>query len=458
MTDVTTRAVAGSRAPAWPVRRVVLFMAGLLLLAALFELGTSTRMQYINDWPVDFNLNSVAARRLVDREPLYDRAAARAEGISVIGRDMAKTGKTLFSSYIGDPAVALTQVPFLPFGNGDGARLFRIVSLLEMIGAILLVAWSLSPPARAPAALLATAALVFGFPMMKTLSLGQNTGLVMLALALGFFGAATGRWRLSGVGFGVAAALKISPALLIVYLLVRGQTRAVKAAISSALALTIAAAATGRPTDLLVWLRDVSPNVSKGSVNAYNQSLVGGIGRLTMSTPDFWSQATLRYWYLLAYVVWAGAVFALWRLRRGRQLDPLELGVLLLVILVAGPLSWDYYYAWAVLPLVLLCDLARWRGRTPVECGVLIGVLLVATWWTHAGIPVPTVSAVRADWWQRVRTLRYVGVAIAYLGVAVWMLAKPASRAESTREWDDAGTAAVGAPCPVVAAGVHGRS
>ena len=62
-------------------------------------------MQYTNDWPVDYNLNLVASRRLVDRQPLYDQEAACAEGIELIGRDMAKTGKTLFSSYIGDPVV-----------------------------------------------------------------------------------------------------------------------------------------------------------------------------------------------------------------------------------------------------------------------------------------------------------------------------------------------------------------
>ena len=42
-------------------------------------------------------------------------------------------------------------------------------------------------------------------------------------------------------------------------------------------------------------------------------------------------------------------------------MDPLELGVLILVILVAGPLTWDHYYVWALLPLVLVLDLERWQ-------------------------------------------------------------------------------------------------
>ena len=80
-----TAPAAATGASTWTVRRVVLVVAAVLLLASLFEFGTSTRMQYVNDWPVDFNLNSVAARRLLDREPLYDRAASRAQGIRTIG-------------------------------------------------------------------------------------------------------------------------------------------------------------------------------------------------------------------------------------------------------------------------------------------------------------------------------------------------------------------------------------
>ena len=78
------------------------------------------------------------------------------------------------------------------------------------------------------------AALFFGFPLVKGLSLGQNNGLVMLALAVGLFGAARGRWALAGVGLGVATALKVSPGLLVIYLLLRGKTRAVKSAVVTA--------------------------------------------------------------------------------------------------------------------------------------------------------------------------------------------------------------------------------
>jgi len=242
-----------------------------------------------------------------------------------------------------------------------------------------------------------------------------------------------------------------------VYLLLRGKTRAVKSAVLTALALTVSAAAVGRPGDLFVWLRDVSPRVSNGTVNAFNQSLVGALARLTESVPRFASHAGLGGWSLLAYAVWGVALFGLWRLRRGRAVDPLELGILILVLLVAGPLSWDHYYVWALIPLVLMLDPVRWRGRSTVEIVVLVGLSLVATSWSRYGIPLPTTAAARGDWWERIRTVRYVGIGAGYLGVAVWLLARNPPRGSAGPEWEDDRGAAVGTARPMVAAGVHER-
>ncbi len=51
--------------------------------------------------------------------------------------------------------------------------------------------------------------------------------------------------------------------------------------------------------------------------------------------------------HYLGILIVIGALVVLRRLRRNAPLDPLELGALILVILVAGPLSWDHYFVWA---------------------------------------------------------------------------------------------------------------
>ena len=171
--------------------RTTIMLVGLILLGGgLLNVATSDRVQIASrTWPVDFDINWVAARRLVDGQALYDRKASRLEGERLVGPAMGQTGRDAFSSYIGSPPVALSHVPFLAFDHDTAAQLYRLLSFLAMVVSVLLTAWTLSPPARAPAALVGFGVLVWTFPMFRSLALGQGTGLVMLSLAVGIWGA-----------------------------------------------------------------------------------------------------------------------------------------------------------------------------------------------------------------------------------------------------------------------------
>src|SRR4051794_23654830 len=74
---------------------VVVFLTGVFSLYRSGDLPEASR-----NWSLDYGLNWIAAQRLVDREPIYDRAAARAEGVRLIRPDMRLTSRGPFSSYI----------------------------------------------------------------------------------------------------------------------------------------------------------------------------------------------------------------------------------------------------------------------------------------------------------------------------------------------------------------------
>jgi hypothetical protein len=439
--------------------RSVLLVLGILLAASGFlDFVSSSRFDVATRaWPVDFDINWVAARRLVDGASLYDWPASRLEGERLVDPAMRLTGHDPFSSYIGSPPVALTHVPFVPFDNHTAAQLFRLVSFLMMVASIVLTAWALAPPARAPATLIGLGVLFWTFPMVKALSLGQGTGMVMLSLALAIWGVARERWKAAGIGLGLAIVLKISPVLLLVYLVLRGRRRVVLPAIVTGVVSLAAAALVGRAGDTVTWLRDVSPQVSKGTISAYNQSIVGALSRLTTSHTDLSLRIGPGAWYLLAYVLWAAAVAGLLRARRGKSLDPLELGVLLLVVLLAGPLTWDHYFAWVAIPIVLVADPARWTGRRPIETGALVAGLVAGVGLLRKGVPLPSPDVVRADWWTRVATDHYAVAAVLLVAVATWLLVRPGNLDRSTAECGDGGAATLGAPREVVAGGVHRR-
>ena len=208
----------------------------------------------------------------------------------------------------------------------------------------------------------------------------------MLGLALGIWGISRERWGVAGIGLGLATVLKVSPVLLLVYLLIRGRRTPVWWAAGTAAVTVALAGVVGRPGDLLVWLQDVTPEVSKGTMRAYNQSIVGALSRLSTGAIDLSTARSPGAWYLLAYVFWGAALFGLWRLRRGKPFDLLEFGVLILVAVIAGPLSWDHYSTWALVTVVLLADCTRWaRVRTVEAVGLLVALAVGIVAVPHRG-------------------------------------------------------------------------
>ena len=117
----------------------------------------------------------------------------------------------------------LTQVPFLPFGNEQGARLFRLLTVLEMMRRDR--SRHVEPLAARTGA---HGTFRVGGPVLR-LSVGEGT-VAGPEQRTGDAGArrrplrrSGGRWALAGVGLGVATALKIIPGLLVIYLLLRGK-------------------------------------------------------------------------------------------------------------------------------------------------------------------------------------------------------------------------------------------
>ena len=456
-TSLVARCDDGSRTAT--IRRVAIVVGALLLLLGVVDFARTGRGDVATKaWALDYDINLIAAQRLVDHQDIYSRRGSVETGRELIGPYMKEAYQDPFSSYIGTPPVALTHVPFLAFDHDTGTRLFRILGLVEMIAAIILAAWALSPAARLPAALFGTAALFWGFPAVKSIAMGQANGLVMLALAFSIWAAVRDRWGLVGVAIGVAAVLKVSPVLLLVYLLLRGRVRPLWTATVTALGMFGLAAIVGRPGQLFDWAFDVAPQISKGALSAYNQSIVGAMARLTSAPQDFSARMGPGAWYLLAYVIWIAALVGLWRMRRHKPFDVLELGVVVLVVLLAGPLTWDHYLVWALIPAVLACDFTRWQ-RLRLGDGVSVAAGLgVAVWLLYHGVTIPSADAITANWFERLATVRYTAAMLTGLAAVWWLLARAPVEEIVTAEWpDDPRGATVGAAREVVAGGVHRR-
>ena len=173
------------------VRRLFIFVGALLVAAGIANV-------VIFDWaseatagkPYDFDLNWVAAQRLVDREPLYDRAASKAEGLRLVGPEMNDTNFGPFSSFIGLPSTALLYAPFTAFDAPTAADLFRLVDVFAILAALGIAVLALPSPSRLPASLIAFGVMLLSTSVNKSIWLGQVDGFLMLGLAVAFFGVA----------------------------------------------------------------------------------------------------------------------------------------------------------------------------------------------------------------------------------------------------------------------------
>jgi alpha-1,2-mannosyltransferase len=233
------------------------------------------------------------------------------------------------------------------------------------------------------------------------------------------------KWRVVGAALGIATLLKISPGLLLVYLVLRGRRGVVLPAIISAGALLAIATLVGRPGDTVKWATDVLPEVSKGGLLVNNQSIPAWVARLFGSNLNWLSLDTdLGAWRFLAFLVMVAGLAAVFLVRRGRPFVPLELGAVILVALLAGPVTWDHYPTWAVLTLVLMADLRWWEGRRVGEIAALFVVLAggLALMWKKT--LYPTADVIRSDWTRHLESgTKTVGM-LAFFAVALWLLAR----------------------------------
>lgn len=406
-------------------RRFFLLSAALIAAAIYFVI--SLLRHSAGQLPWDFAINWTAAQAMRQGIPLYSHNELQLLAQSLIGPGMAPMFRDQFTSYIGPPSTALLMLPFTLLAFPQAVLLYRIAITLAFAASIFLVGLSMPLRSRRLAWIAGALAMLLFYPVMVSIQLGQVDAWVMLSLATSIWASSRDRWWLAGAGIGLAALLKVSPVLILLYLLLRIRRQAkvmmVVGAIVPVAALLDLSTLVAHPGDLITFLRDVLPTLSGGSLHTQNQSLPAWIARLFMPDTDLltFTHGTGLFsplGLLLACIV--AAVLAI--KRRGQAFSTLEYGPLILLALLAGPISWDHYASWAILALILMSDPLLWarlgdsRRLLPLLCLGLGAVLLM--------LPVPYFSeaSVAANWTVRLATGPYTIALLLWLGTSLALL------------------------------------
>jgi hypothetical protein len=192
----------------------------LLVLGAVVAIvgGSALHARLLDEPAFDFTINRVAAQRLLDGKDLYDRDAARSE----IAADLDEPlGGGIFFTYVGPPSTALLHTPSAQLGYSSARWSFEFLQAILMLAAVLIVGLAVPRPRRAAVWLVGLAALPFFYAVAWSLGLGQIDGFVMVALAVAIWASVGRRWYLLGVALGFAMLLKISPWLVLGFMLFR---------------------------------------------------------------------------------------------------------------------------------------------------------------------------------------------------------------------------------------------
>jgi alpha-1,2-mannosyltransferase len=195
-------------------------------------------------------------------------------------------------------------------------------------------------------------------PLRETVLFGQVNMLLVAVVAVDLL-LFVGKGRaLGGVGIGLATAIKLTPGIFIVYLLVTRRWRATRTAVVTAAAATLAALAIAPDASRVFWV-DALWNTDRVGAMAFisNQSLNGAVARLNPAHPN-----TVLWLVLVA----ATLVFWAWRVNRAVAAGDELTGFALTGILgcLISPVTWVHHLVWVGPAVALLLDNAlRADGR-----------------------------------------------------------------------------------------------
>lgn len=339
---------------------------------------------------------------------MYDAKVYRTGGAAALhGLDLYRNVPPAFTY---PPFAALLFVPLTLLSvNGIGFVLTAI-SLLCLEGAV----WLCIPGHGSRRLLLwaGTCALAIWLdPVSLTLLLGQ-VNLVLLVLVLADLSLPdSSRWK--GVGTGIAAGIKLTPAFFAVYLALTGRVRAAAVA-AGTFAATVAIGFALLPADALRYWGGTFLDSSRvgDPQNVRSQSLRSLLVRWAHTT-----NGVEPVWLVLAVVVAAAALaLALWAHRRGDEL--LAMCVCATAVLLIEPITWQHHWVWMVPTLIWLLREA-WRTRSRLHGGfaALVALEFFARPYQW-GIPVDRVADLHLDTLQLLQASTYGVTALLILAVA----------------------------------------
>ena len=400
----------------WPTVAWRLFT--LLTLVAVIR--TVRELLWTTPYRIDVDVYRMGGRAWLDGRSLYD------DGVlfhTLGGIDLPFTYP---------PLAAVVFSPFAVWSLDAASRTITVITLVLLVVTLVIVltrmrVWehsrSLTGSARLRRLWLALAIVALSAaylePIRSNFEFGQ-INVVLMTLVIADLVPKKTPWP-RGVLVGLAIALKLTPAVFLLYLLLRRDTRALLVSIGSAVVATAVGFALAGRDSWMYWTETIHDTDRIGTATYHtNQNIAGSLARLELS-------GGLRFalWVLACFAVLAVTVWAVRRaLRPDASATPADLSgdrTVLAVVsvamfgLVVSPVSWSHHWVWA-LPTVLATTVAAVRYRN-VAFGLISVVGLILMRYPPLEL-MPEHHETSASLWRQVVGESYVWWAVALIVVA----------------------------------------
>jgi alpha-1,2-mannosyltransferase len=403
----------------------------LLTVAALAWAGW--RLLGHTPYRIDIDVYRMGGRAWLDGRPLYaDGTIFRTRG----GPDLPFTYP---------PLAAVAFAPFAWLSLAAASVAITLTTLVLLIASTVIVltrldVWPQTSPGGArrwdrvtaePAWLrrcwlavaLVAPAVIYLEPIRSNFDFGQ-INVVLMTLVIADCVPRRTPWP-RGMLLGVAIALKLTPAVFLLYFLLRRDTRSLLVTATSAVVATLAGFALAWRDSMQYWTETVrnTDRIGTATLNT-NQNIAGALARLGLGEGERFVLWTLACFAVLGLTVWA--------VRRMLQADQPVLALICVAMfgLVVSPVSWSHHWVWA-LPTVLVISVVAFRQRK-----VALGLVAVAGIALMVWTPIPLMPEhheTTASLWRQLAGGSYAWWAIALIAVAGTVSARSADRSVSPR-------------------------
>jgi alpha-1,2-mannosyltransferase len=397
----------------------------LLQALALVALGyAGWRLVGTTPYRIDIDVYRMGGQAWLDNHPLYSHDA----------KFHTPIGLNLPFTY--PPLAAVIFCPFAWLGMPAASITITLITLALLLVSTMIVltrmdVWETTRVVPGPAwlrrwwltVLIVAAATIWLEPIKANFAFGQ-VNVVLMTLVLADCVPRRTPWP-RGVLLGVGVALKLTPAVFLLYFLLRRDRRAVFTTLASVVAATLAGFALAWRDSWEYWTDTVrdTDRIGSASLNT-NQNMAGTLARLGLSDHQRFLPWVAACFLVLALTIWAA--------RRVLRAGEPTLAVICIALfgLVTSPVSWSHHWVW-MLPTVVVTAVLAWRRRDVVMAVVsATGVALMV--WTPIDL-MPKHHEVTAPLWRQLAGVSYLWWALATLVAAGATAAVGAATAPTPR-------------------------